>query len=68
MVAVIADRVEVLRCHGRQGRRQHLLGVLIAIAGELLGLNLQRFEVERLSLAISRAGTGPGPRSQQAGG
>jgi len=68
VVAVVADRVEVLRRHGRQGRRQHLLGVLIAIAGELLGLDLQRFEVECLSLAIRRAGTGPGPRSQQAGG
>ncbi|MNF77739.1 hypothetical protein D3C84_598920 [compost metagenome] len=68
MLAVIADGIEILRGHGRQGGRQHLLGVLVAIAGQLLGLDLQRFEVERLSLAIRRAVACPGTCSEQAGG
>ncbi|MNG14052.1 hypothetical protein D3C84_977770 [compost metagenome] len=68
VVAVVADRVEVLRGHGRQGRRQYLFGVLIAATGELLGLDFQGFEVERLSLAIGRSVTGPGASGQQAGG
>lgn len=68
MIAVVADRVEILWGHGRQGRRQHLLGVLIAVAGELLGLDFQGFEIEGLSLAISGAITRPGPGGQQACG
>lgn len=38
MVAVIADSVEILWRHGRQGRRQHLFGVFIRGPGESLGL------------------------------
>ena len=68
VIAVVLDRVEVLRRHGRQGRRQHLLGVLIGIAGELFGLDLQGFEVERLSLAIRRAIPRPSASGQQASG
>jgi hypothetical protein len=60
VIAVVADRVEVLRCHGRQRRRQYLFGVLIRLAGELFGLALQRFEVERHGVAISRAAASPG--------
>ena len=64
-----AERVEVLRGHGRQCRRQHLFGVLISVAGQLLGLALQRFEVERLRLAIGGAAIGrPRTGGQQAGG
>ncbi len=69
MIAVVADRIEVLRRHGRQGRRQLLLGVLVAIAGELLGLELQRLEIEHGSLAISGATAGgPGLGGQQTRG
>jgi hypothetical protein len=52
MIAVVADRVEILRGHGRQGGRQHLFSVLIRGPGQLLGLGLQRFEIEGLRLAI----------------
>ncbi|MNN09022.1 hypothetical protein D3C81_1218920 [compost metagenome] len=68
MVAVVADRVEVLRGHCCQGRRQHLLGVLIAIAGQLLGLHFQRLEIEGLGLAIGGAGSGPGAGGEQTAG
>ncbi|MNE24752.1 hypothetical protein D3C80_1180530 [compost metagenome] len=69
MIAVVANRIEVLRGHGRQGRRQLLLGVLVAIAGELFGLELQRLEIERGGLAISGATAGgPGLGGQQARG
>ncbi|MNN94702.1 hypothetical protein D3C81_2133750 [compost metagenome] len=68
MIAVVADRIEVLRGHGRQGRRQHLFGVLIAIAGQLLGLHFQRFEIKGLGLAIGGVRRGPGPGGQQTGG
>lgn len=66
MLAVVADRVEILRSHGRQGWRQHLFRILIGIAGELLGLTLQRFEIESLGLAIGGATIGrPGASGQQ---
>ncbi|MNI52541.1 hypothetical protein D3C73_1073340 [compost metagenome] len=69
MIAVVANRIEVLRGHGRQGRRQLLLGVLVAIAGELFGLQLQRLEIECAGLAISGAAAGgPGLGGQQARG
>ena len=68
MLAVVADGIEVLWGHGRQGRRQYLLGVLIAIAGQLLGLDLQRLEIKGLGLAISGAIARPGLGGQQATG
>jgi len=66
--AVVADGIEILRGHGRQGGRQHLFGVFIRGPGELPGLGLQRFEVERHGLAVGGAVPGPGLRSQQAAG
>ncbi len=68
MLAVVADGVEILRGHGRQGRRQYLLGVLVAIACQLLGLDLQGLEIEGLGLAISGAVARPGLGGQQATG
>ena len=68
MVTVIADGVEILRGHGGQGRRQHLLSVLVATGGQLLGLGLERFEIERHGLAIGSPIPGPGLRGQQATG
>lgn len=68
MVAVVADGVEILRGHGRQGRRQHLSGVFVSGSGELFGLGLERFEIERHGLAIGGTVPGPGLGGKQAAG
>ncbi len=68
MITVVADGIEILRGHGRQGRRQHLAGVLILLTGQLLGLQLEPVEVERLGVAIGCTIPGPGLGGQQATG
>lgn len=68
MLAVVADGVEILRGHGRQGRRQHLLSVFVRGPGKLLGLGLQCVEVERHGLAVGGTVPCPGLRGQQAAG
>ncbi|MOA02266.1 hypothetical protein D3C78_1217100 [compost metagenome] len=65
VVGVVLDGIEILRCHGRQSRWQHLFGVLVTAAGQLLGLRFQRLEIEGLRLAIGRPG--PGASGQQTG-
>ncbi|MNL11913.1 hypothetical protein D3C87_1327680 [compost metagenome] len=68
MVAVVADRIEVLWSHGCQGRRQHLFGVLIRLAGQLPGLHFQRLEIEGPGLTVGGLRCSPGTGGQQAGG
>ena len=68
MIGVVANGIEILRGHGRQGRRQHLARVLILFASQLLGLQLEPIEVERLGVAIGCTIPGPGLSGEQATG